>query len=70
MKEMEFKNLLVERKERVVVVRLNRPESQNTLSVALIRELTSFAEQMRDDLGTNVVVLAGSDDFFSAGADL
>jgi len=67
---MAFQNLLVEKKERVAVVRLNRPESQNTLSVALIRELTSFAEQMRDDLGTNVVVLAGSDDLFSAGVDL
>jgi enoyl-CoA hydratase/carnithine racemase len=65
-----FKHITIERRDRVAIVRLARPAARNALSIALMRELTRFARDSADDVETDVVILAGGDRFFSAGADL
>jgi enoyl-CoA hydratase/carnithine racemase len=55
---------------RVAVVRFDRGDNINALSMAAIRQLTEAARSFEDDLGTSVVVLTGSPRSFSAGFDL
>jgi enoyl-CoA hydratase/carnithine racemase len=55
---------------RVAVVRFDRGDHVNALSMAAIRQLTDAARSFEDDLATSVVVLTGSARAFSAGFDL
>jgi methylglutaconyl-CoA hydratase len=54
----------------VSTVTLARPDSRNALNVDLIEELTSCFEEISDDDGVRVVVLAGEGRSFCAGADI
>jgi enoyl-CoA hydratase len=62
--------LQIERRDDVVVVRLHRPAQGNTLSRALLGELLEIARELADDTKTAAVVLTGTADLFSMGADL
>ena len=63
-------NIIVERKNAVAIVTLNRPEVRNAFDDALIASLTKvFAEIDRDE-GVRAMVLAGAGKAFCAGADL
>lgn len=65
---MNFKNLLVEAKDGVVYVRLNRPDVRNAFNPEMIEELTLVPENLPQ--GTRAVVLSGEGSVFSAGGDL
>jgi len=54
----------------VTTVTLARPDAHNALNVGLIEELTSCFEEISDDEGVRVVVLAGEGRSFCAGADV
>src|SRR5918998_3296081 len=54
----------------VTTVTLARPEAHNALNVGLIEELTRCFEEIADDDGVRVVVLAGEGRSFCAGADI
>jgi methylglutaconyl-CoA hydratase len=54
----------------VTTVTLARPEAHNALNVGLIEELTRCFEEIADDDGVRVVVLAGEGRSFCAGADV
>jgi enoyl-CoA hydratase/carnithine racemase len=61
--------ITVAREGRVAVVRFDRGDGLNALSVQLLRDLTETARHLRDDVATSAVVLHGAK-VFSAGADL
>ena len=67
---MEYKNLLVEKNEGVAIVTLNRPAANNTLSVDLMQELETLAEEFQADLETRAVVFTGAGKNFCLGADV
>ena len=54
----------------LATVTMNRPDSHNALNAALIEELTRCFEEISDDDGVRVVVLAGEGRSFCAGADI
>ena len=54
----------------MATVRINRPDKKNTLSVKLLKELYDLAMEFRLRHDISVIVLTGSDTFFSAGVDL
>lgn len=60
----------VERRGRIAVVRLDRKDGRNALSLAAIRELTRVARDLDEDDGLSAVVLTGSAKVFSFGFDL
>jgi enoyl-CoA hydratase/carnithine racemase len=63
--------VLVERPtDGVALVRLNRPEALNALSLPLRRELAAAFTTLADDALVRAVVLAGDARAFAAGADL
>ncbi|MBC7802890.1 MAG: enoyl-CoA hydratase/isomerase family protein [Candidatus Parcubacteria bacterium] len=63
-------NLIVEKRNMVAIVTLNRPEVRNAFDDVLIASMTrTFRELDRDD-SVRAVVLAGAGPAFCAGADL
>lgn len=60
----------VERREDVVEVALARPDARNALNGELMAELTEAAALLRLRTDVRAVILTGTADYFSAGADL
>lgn len=54
----------------VGLVRLNRPEARNALSPEMRAELAAELERLDADPEVRCIVIAGSDEFFAAGADI
>ncbi len=54
----------------VGLVRLNRPEARNALSPEMRTEIAETLERFDADPEVRCIVVAGSDDFFAAGADI
>ena len=67
---MSHATLLVERHDRVLLVRLNRPEALNALNSQLLGELAAVLDEAEADDGVGCVVLTGSEKAFAAGADI
>lgn len=59
----------IERNGRVAILRFDRGDRVNALSVQLLRDLGAAARRLRDDVTTSAVVLVGGRNF-TGGADL
>ena len=66
----ENRNVLVERRGAVGIVRLNRPQALNALNAALIAELAAALDEFEADDTVGAIVITGSDKAFAAGADV
>jgi enoyl-CoA hydratase len=62
--------ILVEQKERVGVVTLNRPKQLNALNPQLMQELGKALQDFDADEGIGAIVITGSEKAFAAGADI
>ena len=67
---MSYENIIVERRDRVGVVRLNRPQRMNALNDALAAELTRALADLDADAAIGAIVITGNDKAFAAGADI
>lgn len=67
---MRFETLIVDRRDHISWLTLNRPESLNAMNRVLVRELRAFFSQLGDDRETRLVVLRGAGRAFCAGLDL
>jgi len=63
-------NLIVEKRNTVAIVTLNRPEVRNAFDDVLIADLTKVFQDVERDETVRVMVLAGAGKAFCAGADL
>ena len=54
----------------ITVIELNRPDSLNTMNIALVSELTTALDEVDIDPGCRVVILTGAGRAFCAGLDL
>jgi enoyl-CoA hydratase/carnithine racemase len=66
---MPYEMLLTERRDKVAVVTLNRPDKRNALSIALRNEIEQCLGELAEDDGVSVVVIAGAGTVFCAGFD-
>jgi E-phenylitaconyl-CoA hydratase len=62
--------VLVERRDGIALVTLNRPEKMNALTPAMQDRLREFWVEFRDDAGLRVAVLTGAGRAFCSGRDL
>lgn len=67
---MEYETLLVDLKDRVAIVRMNREESMNALEYQLCVDLVNCFKALSKNDEAKVVILTGSGKAFSAGGDL
>src|SRR3970282_1531243 len=63
-------NLIVEKRNMVAIVTLNRPEVRNAFDDVLISNLTKTFLELEKDETVRAVLLAGAGSAFCAGADL
>lgn len=62
--------VLIERRDRVLLITLNRPKARNAINTALAKALTAAIEELDTDEGLTAGVLTGAGRGFSAGMDL
>jgi enoyl-CoA hydratase len=67
---MEFRNIILEKKERVATITLNRPKVRNALDVETLLEMGAAVEDLDNDLDVRVVLITGAGTAFCSGADL
>lgn len=67
---MAYETILVERHERVGLIRLNRPKALNALNSQIISELNTVLDEFEADRGIGCIVITGSEKAFAAGADI
>lgn len=66
-----YETLLVERRDRVALITINRPEKRNALNIKTREEGARVLEELADDASVGVVVFTGAGDkAFIAGADI
>jgi enoyl-CoA hydratase len=63
-------NILIERQNRVVIARLNRPGVLNALNAELRSELVTALQPLDRDPEVGCFVITGSEKAFAAGADI
>ncbi len=66
---MSYEFLSIRREGAVEYLTLNRPEVRNAFNEVVIAELTAWARGAHQDPSLRVVVLSGTGNVFSAGAD-
>ena len=66
----DYETILLERRERVGIITLNRPEVLNALNAALMGEVVGAATEMDSDPDIGAIVITGSERAFAAGADI
>ena len=67
---MAYSTILVEKKDRVARVTLNRPDDLNALSPQMLAEIIAACDEIDRDESIDVVVLRGAGRCFCAGLDL
>jgi enoyl-CoA hydratase len=67
---MNYGNIIVETRDRVGLITLNRPNALNALSDALIDELVLALEHFDKDENIQCMVVTGNEKAFAAGADI
>lgn len=66
---MEYKDIIVERKEGWVEITINRPEKLNSLRDTTANEIMSVMAEVESDRAMHVVILRGGEKAFCTGID-
>jgi len=68
---MNFQNILVEKKNSIAYVAVNRPKVLNALNMVTMDELRAAFHDIKNDAGVRVIILTGAGEkAFIAGADI
>ena len=66
-----YETVLVERRDRIAIITINRPEKRNALNIQARSEGAAALDELRADDAVRVVVITGAGDkAFIAGADI
>lgn len=67
---MDYQNILIEKRDKVGLVRLNRPKALNALNRALLAELMEALHAFERDPEIGALLICGDERAFAAGADI
>ncbi|MET8799297.1 enoyl-CoA hydratase [Nocardia sp. NPDC004568] len=66
----DFETILLERKDGVALITLNRPKALNALNAQVLDDVIAALDEVERDDEIGAVVITGSDRAFAAGADI
>ncbi|WP_280457626.1 enoyl-CoA hydratase [Nocardia carnea] len=66
----DFETILLERKDKVGLITLNRPKALNALNAQVLDDVIAALDELERDDEIGAVVITGSDRAFAAGADI
>ncbi len=67
---MSYQNILTETRERIGIIRFNRPQKLNAWNAEMSAEIVDQITAWNDDNGIGAIILTGEGRAFCAGADL
>lgn len=68
---MEYKYLILEKKDGIAKIVINRPSALNALNTAVLKELECALYEVKEDPGVGVLIITGAGEkAFVAGADI
>src|SRR3990170_1124043 len=67
---MEYEDIILDKRDGIAIITLNRPEKMNALSPGMMDCLPLAIEDVRQDDEVRVVVLTGAGRGFCTGADV
>ncbi len=67
---MEYKTVILERRDGVAVLTLNRPEVMNAVNMEMRSEIAGILEALEVDPAVRVLIVTGAGRAFCAGADI
>ncbi|KJF75249.1 enoyl-CoA hydratase [Agrobacterium arsenijevicii] len=67
---MDYETILVEKRDEVGVITLNRPKALNALNSVLLKELRHILSSFSADDSIGAIIITGSEKAFAAGADI
>ena len=67
---MIFETILIDKKDHIGIISLNRPDQLNTFNVTMAKELNQSLSEMDQDNEIRVVIVKGNGRVFSAGIDV
>lgn len=67
---MTYENIVVENREKVGIIQLNRPKALNALNDKLMDELGAALSAFDGDDNIGCIIITGSEKAFAAGADI
>ena len=67
---MNDKNIIIEKKNAVATIIMNRPQVLNVLDKETLEELTKAVDELENDPAVHVAILTGKEKAFIAGADI
>lgn len=67
---MSYETLLLDRRDRVATITVNRPDALNALNRTVLEDLAAVAAELAVDDSLDVVILTGAGRAFVAGADI
>src|SRR4030043_1381147 len=67
---MSFKTVLIEKKNKIGMITLNRPQKFNTFNTQMAKELNAALRQLDEDAEVRVIIVKGAGKVFSTGIDV
>src|SRR5271156_6458997 len=67
---MKYETIILDRKDGIGYLTLNRPDRANTISLQLMHDVVSAMQQVEADSEYRVIILTGAGKHFCGGADL
>ena len=65
-----YETIVVKRERGILLIRLNRPEKKNALSMKMREELNEILDMASEDQEIRVLILTGGEENFCVGADV